>query len=423
MHENFGVKKDEHIPGEIIHEYLRQYARKFELTSRLLLRSKLTVAERVEDGWKLTITTTGKLPDHHRSITSPKLIIATGITSSPRPINIRGQENFNAPVINFARFRREAAKFLKDSSIEHVAVYGGSKSAFDTVYMLASHGKRVTWVIRASGHGPTYMFPALVDLGPFRFRLEKVSRARLLSLFSPCVWGQFDGFGYLRSLLHDTKIGRKIVDIFWHKLTAGAISMTGLKEDDALKNLIPDKLAFWYANGSSILNYPKNIHDFVKSGQVTVVRQDVECLEYPKSIRFRDGTALQVDGLICSTGWQYSPGFEFLPHSVHAKLGIPSTNYSIKEKEVWDRLDRRADIEILSRFPYLRNGPKIDPSLESLSPMPSEIEAEKIARYEISPWRLSRGMAPPDLKDRSIVFLGMVLNPETALRSEISGLW
>ena len=427
MHENFGVKREQHIPGEIIYEYFRQYAQKFDLTPRILLRSKLTTAEKVEDGWKLSITTAGELADPHRSINCSKLIVATGLTSSPIPINIKGQENFNAPVVNFAHFRHGAAKVLEDPSIEHVAVYGGAKSAYDTVYMLASHGKRVSWIIRASGHGPTYMAPAHVYLGPFRCWLEKLTTTRLLTFFSPCVWGQFDGFGYLRSLLHETQLGRKLVDIFWQKLTAETIAQTGLDKDNSLKKLIPDQPAFWYANGLSCLNYPKNIHDFIKNGQVTVMRQDVECLEYPKSIRFRDGTALQVEGLICSMGWQHAPGIDFLPHSVHAELGIPSKSYSKTEKEVWDRLDRRADVEILSRFPYLKNGPKTDPKtmavLENLPPMPLGEEAEKIASYETAPWRLSRGMAPPALKDRSIVFLGMMLNLQSAVRSEICSLW
>ena len=153
MHAEFGVKKGEHIPGEVLTEYFRQYAEKFELTQRTLLGSKLTTAERIEDGWKLSITSAEKLAGGSCNITCSKLIIATGLTSSPIPINIEGQEKFSAPVINFAHFRQEAAQLLEDRSIGHVAVYGGSKSAYDTVYMLASHGKRVSWIIRASGHG------------------------------------------------------------------------------------------------------------------------------------------------------------------------------------------------------------------------------------------------------------------------------
>ena len=168
MHKEFGVKKEEHIPGETIYEYFKQFAEKFDLTRRILLRSKLTTAEKVVDGWKLSITTVGKPADQTRNTTCSKLIVATGLTSSPVPIDIKGQDTFDAPVVNFAHFRQEAAGLLKDPSIEHVAVYGGAKAAYDTVYMLASHGKRVSWIIRASGHGPTYMAPGKVFWGCLR---------------------------------------------------------------------------------------------------------------------------------------------------------------------------------------------------------------------------------------------------------------
>lgn len=165
MHENFGVQKEEHIPGGTNYEYFRQYAERFDLTRRTLLRSKLTTAEKVEDGWNLSITTVGKPADQTSNITCSKLVVATGVTSSPVPIDIEGQENFSVPVLNFAHFRHEAAGLLKNPSIEHVAVYGGAKAAYDTVYMLASHGKRVSWIIRASGHGPTYMAPGTIFWG------------------------------------------------------------------------------------------------------------------------------------------------------------------------------------------------------------------------------------------------------------------
>ena len=274
---------------------------------------------------------------------------------------------------------------------------------------------------------PEFLLIAHVYLGPFRCWLEKLTTVRFLTLFSPCVWGQFDGFGYVRSLMHGTKVGRKIVDIFWQKLTQETIAQSGLNDHDELRKLIPDQPAFWYANGLSILNYPTNIHDFVKSGQVTVIRQDVERLAYPKSIKFRDDTTIDVDALICSMGWQHAPSITFLPSSLHAKLGLPSNFYSKPESQLWDDLDRRADLEILSRFPYLATGPKVDPKTtaikENLPPMPSAIEAKKVAKEQFTPWRLARGIAPPDLTDRSIVFMGMMLNLQSAVRSEISSIW
>jgi len=428
INETFGVKREEHIPGKVVFDYFEQYAEKHDLTRRILSMSKIRSAEKIETGWRLTVID-GHLPASNQSrvVTCSKLIVATGLTSDPAPINIRGQEKFEAPVINFAHFRQEATRLLAEPSVQHVAVYGGSKAAYDAVYMLASNGKRVSWIIRASGHGPTVMAPGHIYLGPFRCWLEKLTSTRFLTLFSPCVWGQADGFGYIRSLMHGTSTGRWLVDKFWSKLSSDVIAQTGLEAHEELKKLIPDQSAFWYANNLSILNYPTNINEFIKDGQVKVFRKDVECLDKNSRINFGDGTAVKVDALVCCMGWQTSPDIRFLPESLHSALGIPSTTYTKTEKEVWDRLDQRADIEILSRFPYLASGPKAKPRLPEIpeEPLPSAVASNHLQadRLEIPPWRLWRGIAPPALQDRTIVFLGMVMNLQTALRSEISSLW
>jgi len=428
MTENFGVKREEHIPGKVVFEYFKQYAEKYDLTRRIWSISKIRSAEKIETGWRLTVIH-GNLPASNQSktVTCSKLVVATGLTSDPAPINIRGQENFEAPVINFAHFRQEAPHLLAEPSVQHVAVYGGSKAAYDAVYMLASNGKRVSWIIRASGHGPTYMAPGHVYLGPFRCWLEKLTTVRFLTLFLPCVWGQADGFGYVRSLMHGTSTGRWLVDKFWSKLSSDVIAQSGLEAHEELKKLIPDKPAFWYANNLSIINYPTNIHDFIKDGQVQVFRKDMDCLDKDSSVKFKDGSATEVDALVCCMGWQSIPNIQYLPESLHSALGIPSTTYTKSEKEMWDRLDQRADIEILSRFPYLATGPKAKPTLPETpeEPLPSALASNHLqaGRLDIPPWRLWRGIAPPALQDRTIVFLGMVLNLQGALRAEISSLW
>ncbi len=74
----------------------------------------MTVAENVQGGWKLELETVltkahgienGKkvfqLPAQ-RTITCSKLVVATGLTSVPQPMNIKGSENFEAPIMNVA---------------------------------------------------------------------------------------------------------------------------------------------------------------------------------------------------------------------------------------------------------------------------------------------------------------------------------
>lgn len=422
MDDALGVKNEEHIPGEVIHEYLRRYAETHDLTRRTEFRQKVMVAEKLRVGWRLELETTWSKgqaiepPRARHTITCSKLIIAAGLTSAPVPINIKGSEEFTAPIVNFGDYAREAPQIYEDSSIDHVTVFGGGKASYDIVYLMATHGKRVTWIIRASGHGPTYMAPAHIYIGPFRCWLEKLTTTRPLTWLSPCVWGDADGFGFVRNLLHGTSWGRWFVDTFWAKITSDTLEQSGILKSEATKNLLPDQPLFWYGVSLAILNYPKDIYEFVRNGQVEVIRKDIRSLEAEKTIRFDDGTSVKTDAFVASLGWKWTPTIEFRPKDLHAELGVPSTEYSKTQKELWDKLDAQADVEIFERFPKLATGPKMDQ--ESL------VEQERgTLRQSFTPWRLWRGMVPPSLPIQDIVFLGVVAQLHSAVRSEISSIW
>ena len=439
MDDSFGVKKDEHIPGKCLHEYLEQYARKFDLKRRIQFHTKVNVAEKLQDGWKLQLeNVTSK--DHNLdegdratlpvpaqwNISCAKLIIATGLMSVPNPIDVKGLENFTGPVVNFSDYSREAPKIYEDNAIKNVTVIGGGKSASDCVYVLATQGKTVNWIIRASGHGPCYMAPAYIYLGPFRCWLEKLLATRIITFFSPIIWDDADGFGFVRSLLHGTTLGRWIVDRVWDKLSSDLIDQTHIANHPETKKLIPDKNTFWYGINLGILNYPTDIFDFVRSGQVKVIREDVARIDGAKTMKFKGGTTVQTDALICSTGWRFEPSIEFRPKEIHADLGLPSRDLTSTQKEVWDRLNARADLEIFERFPKLRSGPKFDhDSLAVPQILPDSVLADTEARRvkEASSWRLWRGIAPPAVTTRDLVFLGFIVQPQGALRSEISSIW
>ena len=429
MDESLSVKKGEHIPGECIHKYFEQYARRFDLERRIQFHTKVNVAEKTQNGWNLQlekVISKDHISDGGNKAALPvpalwniscaKLIIATGLTSVSEPINIKGRENFTGPVVNFSDYAREAPKIYEDDAIKNVTVMGSGKSAYDCVYQMAAHGKTVSWVIRASGHGTCYMGPTYIYLGPFRCVLEKLLTTRLFTFFSPLVWGDADGFGSVRGFLHGTSVGRWVVDRFWDKLGSDLIDQTHIANHPETKKLIPDQKAFWYGINLGILNYPTDVFDCVRSGQVKVIKQDVACLEGTNTVKFRDGTKVQTDALVCSMGWRHEPSIEFRPKEIHADLGIPSADLTSTQKEVWDRLNARADLEILERFPKLVSGPKLV--------LPDSERADTEApRVEGSPWRLWRGIAPPAVKTRDLVFLGHVQQIQGALRSEISSIW
>jgi cation diffusion facilitator CzcD-associated flavoprotein CzcO len=48
MDDTFGVKPGEHIPGDVVHKYLRRYAEKFDVYRRIRLQSKVETVEKQE---------------------------------------------------------------------------------------------------------------------------------------------------------------------------------------------------------------------------------------------------------------------------------------------------------------------------------------------------------------------------------------
>lgn len=426
MHEGFGVKKEEHIPGHVLHEYLRQYAEKFGLTQRIQLRRKVKSAEKVALGWSLQVVPIepDKTQTSTKIISCTKLIVATGLTYSPRPIHIVGSENSTLPIVPFASLPHQFLRLRDDPSIKHITVVGSGKATYDTAYLFATAGKSVTWVIRKSGHGPNFMAAPHIYIGPLRCWLEKLVTTRFLTWFSPCLWGDADGFGYVRSLLHQTRIGRWVVDRFWDKLEFETLQQSGYTKHADLKGLIPDNKVFWYASNVGILNYPTNVLDLVVEGRIEVLRKDIDRIEEGNRVKFTDGTSIATDVLIPHMGWKVTPGIEFLPTSIHDGLGIPSNHYSAADREKWDRLNARADLEILQRFPKLAEGPRLNLKPSGMSDdLPHLAAGQQQLREELTPWRLFRGLVPPAWKERNIAFCGMMINLQGAIRSEIAGIW
>ena len=427
MHEGFGMKKGEHISGAVCHEYLRQYAEKFDLVKRTLLETKVKTVERIEKGWNLTLQLPkddGRdgLKQATRLVTCTKLMVATGLTNLPAPIDILGSESFQSPIINFASFGVELPTLLNDPSIKQVTVIGTGKAAYDSVYLLATSGKRVTWILRKSGHGPAYMSPPYMWIGPFYCWIEMVASLRPFTFLSPCIWGNADGFGRLRSLLHESRMGRWIVKNVWKKLGSDILEQGGLNKHEKLTVLKPEAGVLWYASGTAILNYPTNFYDLIISGQVEVLRKDIERLEGGNRIKFTDGTTIETNALLSSNGWKFTPDIEFLPRSLYLELGLPTTEYTKTQRGIWDNLNARADVEILERFPLLAKRPRLnDDPLAVGTNLPED--NTPLERKEYMPWRLWRGFAPPLSKEKNLVFLGMMANIQIAVRNDLAGIW
>ncbi|KAL4878705.1 hypothetical protein BJY04DRAFT_106799 [Aspergillus karnatakaensis] len=200
MQENLSpglVQPGEHIPGRAVHEYLNAYVDHFGFRDRIRLGWRVDAVEFVEE-WIVTCTTTGAEESRQQKegscrIRTPKLILATGLTSQPRIPTFPGQDSFDAPLFHIKAFghyqdalfskRGEIAKPHKQDTkdiLTPISILGGSKSAWDAVYACASQGHPVNWIIRSSGTGPSWMTPARV-FAPLNLLLESLPGVRVLS--------------------------------------------------------------------------------------------------------------------------------------------------------------------------------------------------------------------------------------------------
>jgi cation diffusion facilitator CzcD-associated flavoprotein CzcO len=80
-----------------------------------------------------------------------KLVVATGLTSEPFLPTFKGSKEFGAPLFHCRDFLAYASTMDTERS---VVIFGGTKSAWDTVYAYAAKGVKVDWVIRGMfSHG------------------------------------------------------------------------------------------------------------------------------------------------------------------------------------------------------------------------------------------------------------------------------
>ncbi|KUL81709.1 hypothetical protein ZTR_09513 [Talaromyces verruculosus] len=349
MGEKYGVKEDQHISGSILHSYLNDFVDHFDLRPRIRLNTQVLEVEKFDQGWRLSIGTT----DSPSGIVyiCDKLIICSGLSSTPNPVNIRGSNKFEKPIINHSQLREEGTRIAHDPNIETVTIVGASKTGYDVVQMMASNHKKVNWVIRESGGGGVWMSSPWAKFAGVKTKLELLATMRFFTWFSPLFWS--------------ARVG--------------------------------------------ILNYPTDIHDYLRSGQVKIIRKDIENLTGPGVITFSDGTRLRTDALVAITGWKLAQSMTYKPDGLNSSLGIPCSNISAEDRILWQRLDGEADEEILVRFPYLCNPPPAIPY-----------------KQNVSPYRLYRGIAPPSLAtkgDNSIAYIKMVHSTSNMIIAECQALW
>ncbi|KAA8567682.1 hypothetical protein EYC84_008155 [Monilinia fructicola] len=351
--EKYGVKPGEYIPGSVIHQYLEDFAKEYNVYDKIRFVSKALSAEHKDGGgWIITIASSVSPANFDEyKISTSKLIVATGLTSEAFVPSLPGTENFAAPLFHAKEFPNHLDTL---ETAKKVCVFGGAKSSYDMAYAYASKGIHVDWIIRESGHGPGWMSE------------------------SPCIYGDYDGYGTIRSWLHGTTAGRWFVDKYWENSNAEIKMVNNYDGHPETAKLKPWSNSFFVGSMLSILNHDTDIFELLRKGVISVHIGDIVNLS-ANTVNLSNGDKIQTDAFVCATGWKHIPPLEFLPKGID--LGLPHT----PEPGEPDALIERADEEILARFPRLRDQPISSKKAKSMEGTPEgKLEPFRLFRFMVS---------------------------------------
>ena len=406
-----GVQKRGILTGKSMNAYIKRYAEHFDLLRLVRLNTKVVRATQRDQNprqtWKLQLET----GDIISEVTCSKLVVATGQTSWPLMPTIPGQQDFTHALFHSEQLGTKGTAIANDPTVKHVTVIGGSKSAHDAVYMFAKAGKQITWFMREDGRGGFPMANSSLRLGKKSIWLENTLWSRQLSWFGACPWGEGDGFGWIRSFLHRTSLGRWLVRNLFAQLGLTVAKQTGILDSEKSRRLAPTASLQWSGTQAAVLTYEDDFYKVIADDRIEIVKAQLDHLT-ANGLVIKEGTdevprEIQTDAIVCATGYQYELSFPLEPQEKRLEWGMPVPT---DQDDIYLALDLKADTELLRQFPELAHTPA------TFERQPGH-----------TPWRLWRFIAPPSQVagkgDRSLAFLCAITSYQTTIKCELTSLW
>jgi len=262
-----------------------------------------------------------------------------------------------------------------------------------------------------------------------RTRLTQFPDTRFLTWFSPCIWGEADGYTGIRKFLHGTALGRGIVNTFWGILGSDVLTLMDFDSHPETAKLKPRTLPMFTGDSFSIMNYDTDFLELVRSGKVQIHEADFERLS-PGKVHLSDGTSFEADAMLAGTGWKHSPPMKFLPEGIEIELGLPhEASEKAPPEDLGNQQDllRRADAEITQRFPRLEDQHVWNEDYVPVTKIEGiDVDSKDTATKPLTSYMLHNFIVPPSerfLRPRDIAFVGMVGNFSNTISAHIQGLW
>ena len=388
--EDWGIRPGDHIPGVVVNKYLTAYAKKYDVARKCRLNTRVTEAEMKEDGsWALKWQSGQQVG----VLTTQKLVMATGLTSEPRMPKIEGLDTFKGPVFHSKDLAGRAHEL---SCASNVVVIGGSKSSYDVINLCCTKSPaQCHWIIRDSGHGPSWLAPIYVT--PFKIQLDKLTTTRLLTWFNPCIWTLAAGYTWPQWFLQQTRLGRLISNGFWKIMNDDVVALTGYDKHTETQKLKPEHPAYWAAGSLAIQNYAEDPLEFVRNGRAKVFRSDIKRVD-EHEVELTSGTSIPADAIVCCTGWDWKPSTELKATELHTSF---FTDQIAQEEQ-----------RICEELPLLKRRPKQNMLVNAVSP------DDGLYLY-----RFMLPVASKMLQARNFAFLGHSFTISTYLVGQLQALW
>ncbi|KAF3927802.1 hypothetical protein ABW20_dc0101414 [Dactylellina cionopaga] len=389
-----------YITGPSWSRYFEAWSEKVGLTKYIRLNTTVRQITRHDDGkkWHCHIESSGG-GGGAKVLTSDKLIVAAGIASLPKYPHL-DWSTFTKPVMHH-RYFGERSKEWDNEEVKHVTVYGAGKGSMDNIVQLARSGKKVKWVIRKEGRGPCWILDGELPNGK---RAEALGFSRILALLMPSLY-QDEGFSGLHYFFKRNYFGRTFSKFLMN--SSKSIAMMQMKPlNENVQKAVPDIPPFWMYHVIGVNNYDVKIYDFIRNGDIEVVRDNIVSLEGDK-VGLASGEKFDTDAVVFATGWSANVSMFSDNLELEMKLGLPSTSYADEYLQKWKALEDEADKRVFAENPILKDAPA----------------PPRIPPQESGPFRLYHYTIPTEFADKSIAFLGVAPTPGTSHYALVLGLW
>ena len=201
--------------AEYVTKYLEDYVdehfyRQRTLRDRIIFGFKVHNLVKEDGIW--IVSGHHKKLNRSESLSSSRIIVASGSTSTPAMPHLPNEDRFQGPILHQKYFGKASATMLTSPSCQNVTVLGGGKSASDMVYDSVKAGKKnVSWIIRGSGSGPVALSGLHVNSSLYK-NMPELAATRLCATMSPS--GFFPWSWWLKTL-HGSRLGRHLITKLW----------------------------------------------------------------------------------------------------------------------------------------------------------------------------------------------------------------